>query len=245
MPDQKISQLADGGAAQATDEFVVARAGANNKITGTNLAAGLASLGTTIVAQSDLGSAPNEVPLNQYLGTMAYQDAASVIVGDLTVSGTVLGRLLQNTRTLASYRWNLWNPSDLVGTSTNAGSSGTTDDSEFVTMVNASGTLTVTFDVAGSYMVCVSVATQHANAYSFEKLTTTFAGTATRRNNRDSTSVSGDPDGDTNLFAANCFYVSATVGQTLTLLPSYELTGSGTTANHEARCNITVQYCGG
>lgn len=34
MADLKITDLADGGAVQTTDEFVVARAGANNKIAG-------------------------------------------------------------------------------------------------------------------------------------------------------------------------------------------------------------------
>lgn len=37
MADQKITDLTDGGAIQATDEFVVARSGANNKIAGNRL----------------------------------------------------------------------------------------------------------------------------------------------------------------------------------------------------------------
>src|SRR6056297_1464411 len=32
------------------------------------------------VSQADIGTAPNEIPLNQYLGSMAYQDLESVIV---------------------------------------------------------------------------------------------------------------------------------------------------------------------
>jgi hypothetical protein len=93
MPSLKISQLVNGAAVQATDEFVVARAGANNKITGTNLAAGLASVGTTIVAQADIGSAPNEIPLNQYLGQLAFQDnvffAATPGAGISAGTGTI------------------------------------------------------------------------------------------------------------------------------------------------------------
>ena len=46
MPDQKISQLTGGGAAQATDELPIARAGANFKITGANVAAAATSVGT-------------------------------------------------------------------------------------------------------------------------------------------------------------------------------------------------------
>lgn len=46
MPNLKISQLTDGGAAQAGDEYVVARSGGNNKITGANIAAAATSVGT-------------------------------------------------------------------------------------------------------------------------------------------------------------------------------------------------------
>ena len=37
MADQKISQLSSGAPAQAGDEYVIARSGANYKLTGTNL----------------------------------------------------------------------------------------------------------------------------------------------------------------------------------------------------------------
>jgi len=36
-----------------------------------------------VVVQTDIGSAPNEIPLNQYLGTMAYQDAAAITVDEI------------------------------------------------------------------------------------------------------------------------------------------------------------------
>jgi hypothetical protein len=38
------------------------------------------------VIQTDIGTAPNEIPLNQYLGSMAYQDAEN-IAGDVGVGG--------------------------------------------------------------------------------------------------------------------------------------------------------------
>lgn len=41
MPDQKISQLTGGGAAQATDEIPIARSGSNFKLTGANLGTAL------------------------------------------------------------------------------------------------------------------------------------------------------------------------------------------------------------
>lgn len=105
MPNLKISQLTAGGAAQATDEFVVARGGGNNKITGANVAAAATSVGTltnltvsgaiteggaAVVSQLDIGSASNEIPLNQYLGTLAFQDAVFPNVGQLQRSYVVL-----------------------------------------------------------------------------------------------------------------------------------------------------------
>ena len=46
MADQKISQLTDGGNSQATDEYVVARSGANYRIDGASVAAAATSVGT-------------------------------------------------------------------------------------------------------------------------------------------------------------------------------------------------------
>ena len=45
-----------------------------------------------VVVQTDIGTAPNEIPLNQYLGNLAYQDAAN-IAGPVGVGGalTVVG----------------------------------------------------------------------------------------------------------------------------------------------------------
>ena len=46
MADLKISQLSDGGASQATDEYVVARSGSNFRIDGASVAAAATSVGT-------------------------------------------------------------------------------------------------------------------------------------------------------------------------------------------------------
>lgn len=52
-----------------------------------DIAALQASAGSE-VAQSDIGSSPNEIPLNQYLGNLAYQDAAN-IAGNVGVGGNL------------------------------------------------------------------------------------------------------------------------------------------------------------
>jgi len=46
LADLKISQLSDGGASQATDEYVVARSGSNFRIDGASVAAAATSVGT-------------------------------------------------------------------------------------------------------------------------------------------------------------------------------------------------------
>jgi hypothetical protein len=44
--------------------------------------------GVAAVVQTDIGTAPNEIPLNQYLGNLAYQDAAN-IAGPVGVGGAL------------------------------------------------------------------------------------------------------------------------------------------------------------
>jgi hypothetical protein len=48
--------------------------------------------GYNFVSQADVGSAPNQIPLNQYLGTMAYQDSAGVNItgGTATLAGVTV-----------------------------------------------------------------------------------------------------------------------------------------------------------
>ena len=41
-----------------------------------------------LASQYDVGTAPNQIPLNQYLGTMAFQDATAVSVGQLRANGS-------------------------------------------------------------------------------------------------------------------------------------------------------------
>lgn len=175
------------------------------------------------------------------------------VSGTTTLSGLTASTLLalnaskevvSATTTLASYQWNNWNPSDLVGTSTNAPGTGTADDSDYVTMANASGTLTVTFDAPGKYFICITQQTSHGQVYSFDRQIANLGGTATRRIAFNPTN-SGVDSVDANFSFSTGFYVSATAAQTLTILPTYELTGGGTTAQHTAACNVTIQYCGG
>jgi hypothetical protein len=58
---------------------------------------------TNLVEQTDIGTAPNQIPLNQYLGNLAYQDAAN-IAGPVGVGGalTVVGATTLAAATMAS-----------------------------------------------------------------------------------------------------------------------------------------------
>jgi hypothetical protein len=57
------------------------------------------------VVQTDVGTAPNEIPLNQYLGNLAYQDAAN-IAGDVGVGGavTATGGVINSNNTTNALR---------------------------------------------------------------------------------------------------------------------------------------------
>lgn len=71
MPtDLKISQFADGGPAQSTDEIATNRGGVNTKV----------YVGSA--AAADVGTGPDDVPINSDLGGAAYLGAGSN-VGDL------------------------------------------------------------------------------------------------------------------------------------------------------------------
>jgi len=63
MPATKISALTAGGASQATDEYVVARAGDNRKITGADVAAAATSLGIVARLQAASGTITANTPV--------------------------------------------------------------------------------------------------------------------------------------------------------------------------------------
>jgi hypothetical protein len=113
----------------------------------------------------------------------------------------------------------------------------------FVTLANSSGTLTITFDIAGKYLVGTRAQTNHANVYTSDRLILAFGGTASSLPTN--AANSGDSVNDFDFTIGNSYLISATAGQTLTILPSYQCTGAGVPANHPASCGITVLYCGG
>ena len=164
-----------------------------------------------------------------------------------SITGTlgVTGAITTATTALSGYKWDSWNPSDVTGTVTNAPSTGTSDDSAFTSAANSSGTLTLTFDVAGRYFVALTGQTAQAITFTFDRMTFNLGGTATRRSFTNSPSMAGNSANSSNFSITTSFIVIATAGQTLTVLPTYELTGAGTTGQHIAYASATATYLGG
>ena len=94
-------------AASATTAYTAANYSFNPS-TGTLSVTSLLENTYNIVSQKDIGSAPNQIPLNQYLGNMAYQDKAGVNItgGTATLStatvttGTVTNLTTTNGATI-------------------------------------------------------------------------------------------------------------------------------------------------
>jgi hypothetical protein len=90
MADKKLSQLDSLAAVNAVagdltlivdvSDTSMAPTGTNKTMTLGELSAAVKATGTPSVTQADVGPAPNEVPLNQYLGELAYMNAEAVVI---------------------------------------------------------------------------------------------------------------------------------------------------------------------
>jgi len=223
MADSKISALpASTTPLAGTEVLPIVQSSTTKQVSVANLTAG-----RTVSAAAFTG------PLDGIVG------------GTAPAAGTFTTLIYSNT-TLANYLWTDWAPSDVTGTTTNAPGTGTTDNSNFVSLSNSSGTLTITFSVAGKYLISIISATQHSQTYTYDNLYLNFGGTATIRQPTGAVPCnSGEAALAQNFAISSCYYVSATAAQTLTILPQYRIVGAGTTANHTAGCGVAIQYCGG
>jgi len=82
LADLKISQLTDGGASQATDEYVVARSGSNFRIDGASVAAAATSVGTlsslTVSGSARIANASGNKIMQLGQATPSANDASSL-----------------------------------------------------------------------------------------------------------------------------------------------------------------------
>lgn len=140
--------------------------------------------------------------------------------------------------------FNDFNPSDLIGTTTNAGARTivAAGGGNITVSAISSGTVTFTFNDAGSYLVTVNNAHRHGAAYAYSIVICTFGGTAGRfGGTADTMEASQEPTFDRN-GAGSCFeWVTATAGQTLTVNTTFALSGSGTTGQHTANAGVVIQ----
>jgi hypothetical protein len=145
--DKKISQLASGAPAQAGDEYVVARSGANYKLTLTNIAASMPA--TTITS----GNLTFSSTAQRITGDMSNATVASRLAfqGSTTNATTSVGVLPNGTSVNSSL--NLFNASD----PTNAGFAGIlvgSTEAQFRSAITGTGTyLPMTFYTGGSERV--------------------------------------------------------------------------------------------
>lgn len=165
--------------------------------------------------------------------------------------------LTENPRAIA-YRWTDWNSADLVGTATNAPATtlSSVTAADYISMANASGTLTLTFAKAGNYEVEINV----ANALGNTPVRGTdrviiylgLGGTATRHVtvNTNYTPLITDlqiPAVNASLGGTLSFMVTATAGQTLTILPTsrtYITTGGANVGQFANSCEVVAAYQG-
>ena len=89
-----------------------------------------------IVTQHDIGTNSNEIPLNQYLGTAAFQDSSNFSVGDLNVTGSVTGINASHVGTSFFYVYD---------------NSGTAGSSSYATLGNAASSVTIYENVGSNY----------------------------------------------------------------------------------------------
>jgi len=146
---------------------------------------------------------------------------------------------------LSSFTATAWNPTNVTGTATPPATLATNDDSAYTTVAMSGGVITITFDVAGTYLVTVNGASTHANIWVYERQTIYLTGTATRR--QAGTAIQFAAEGGGYSFDrtyGTSFYVSATAAQTLILTSTYELSGSGTTAQHTCYLTGTALFTG-
>lgn len=140
---------------------------------------------------------------------------------------------------LAAYNFAFWNPANLAFAVTPAPSTGTQIDNDYVTFSNVGGLLTITLDVAGSYFFSVCAGSYHGASFSAARIRVVIGGTATSGYNFDNNALPS-----WNVSSTFSFSADVTAGQTVTVRPTYEVTGSGTAGNHTALCFVNILYCG-
>lgn len=175
-------------------------------------------------------------------GELGYEtDTGQFKVGNGTTAWNSLpyGFVMPNRGSV--YQWTALNPTDVAGTLTTAGSTGTSVPSSFISQVNSAGTLTITFANAGKYFVNVAMQSTHTQAYTADRTRFNLGGTSTRYISTNVFFTATPQYDQSDDFA---FLVAATAGQTITIQPQIEVTGSGLVTAHTYNLFATTEYLG-
>lgn len=142
----------------------------------------------------------------------------------------------------STYVWSQWNPSS-SGVQTYAPSTADSSyTSPYISQSNSSGTLTITFNNAGRYMVFYSMQLNQAAAITFSYCRGSLGGTATRYLTQTDILQTNGTENEENLTVH--FLVSATSGQTVTMLPSGRCDHSTSPSNLTFNANISTLFLG-
>ena len=176
-----------------------------------------------------------------------WTSAGNINVGSGKFTVTAASGVITEVPRMGAYQWNSWNPSDVVGSFTNGSAAGTSlAATNYFAMVNAAGTVTFTFSKAGNYLMTVNTHLQAGAAYATTGTTTrtTIGGSATRFMSQ--TAVDQySPISSVSIESTFTFAITATAGQTVTVLPSIAVSqGGGNTANYSGYANATATYVG-
>jgi hypothetical protein len=148
----------------------------------------------------------------------------------------------------AVYVYTAWDPSDIVGSNTNASSSSsaTATAANYITQSNSSGTLTSTAVIAGLFRFTITGSNEFNNAATQINLNADLGGTGTIllgvfAKVKVLSYVTGMLQPACGSFV---FYASMTAGQTVTILPYVAVVGSGATTNFTQQATVSAEYCG-
>lgn len=156
-----------------------------------------------------------------------------------------------NARRASTYVYTAWDPVDVAGTVTNASStsSATSAATDFVTVANASGTLTFTCVKAGIFRFTITAQNEIAASATLLRLRAALGGTGTIllgvsavigvSNEVITAGMVGVP-----MMRSVSFYATMTAAQTVTVLPRLDVTSGGVTTNFTQECSVSAEYTG-
>ncbi len=202
----------------------------NNDASMTITAGGNTALSFDTSGNSSIDSRTLDVSSGSF--TTSESQKRAILNGGLTGMNYLIG----------SYRWANWNPSNNTGTYTTSSATGDTEDSVYVS-ISGTGTVTITFDVAGRYLVETGAGASMGASYTYSDIKITYGGTATRR--LENTRWGSGSDDDLNFGVKHGGLIVASATQTVTIKPEFRVSSGTAATSFVASANMTVTYLGG